>query len=126
MGLIEEHIKLTDGIISGKMDRECVEKEMKRIESEYGTGSFNSYKVQKKSAPWTKKDLDNLEIQSASGACSKEFYLYMAEVSEYVYGKNKKSGGHNLFKFVAKNWLIIIGVIIFIFVIYWGVTKITR
>ena len=47
---------------------------------------------------WDKKYLDNLEIQAASGACSKEFYLHMADVADYVYGKTGSNEYKNNFK----------------------------
>ena len=127
MGLIEEHLKLSERIVSGKMTRADVERELCRIELEYGSNAFNYYTVKKKQAPWTQKDLDELEIKSASGAGSKEFYLYMAEVSEYVYKAKKKHGLLGLFeriiKFVAKNWILVVGIILFVVLIYVGIAK---
>lgn len=112
MGLVEEHVRLTNSIVAGDLTVEQVKEELNRIETEYGPDSFDLYKVKKKSAPWSKEDLEDLEIQSASGACSKDFYLYMAEVSEFVHRKNRKSGllgfVDSLVRFIAKHWLIIL------------------
>lgn len=112
MGLVEEHVRLTNSIVAGDLTIEQVKEELNRIETEYGPDSFDLYKVKKKSAPWSKEDLEDLEIQSASGACSKDFYLYMAEVSEFVHRKNRKSGllglVDSLVRFIAKHWLIIL------------------
>lgn len=112
MGLVEEHVRLTNSIVAGDLTIEQVKEELNRIETEYGPDSFDLYKVKKKSAPWSKEDLEDLEIQSASGACSKDFYLYMAEVSEFVHRKNRKSGllglVDSLIRFIAKHWLIIL------------------
>ena len=51
----------------------------------------------------------------------------MAEVSEFVYKKNKKHGilglVEEVIKFVTKNWLIILGVLIFIVVVCWTISK---
>lgn len=116
MGLVEEHVKLTNSILAGDLTVDQVKSEINRIESEYGSGSFDSCKVRKKSAPWTKEDLDELEIQSALGTCSKDFYLYMAEVSEFVYKKNKKSGLMGYIQkaigFIAKHWLLFLAIIV--------------
>lgn len=127
MGLVEEHVKLTNSILAGDLTVDQVKSEINRIESEYGLGSFDSCKVSKKSAPWTKEDLDELEIQSASGACSKDFYLYMAEVSEFVYKKNKKTGlmgcVENAINVIAKHWLIILVIIVLIVIAFWGIAN---
>lgn len=127
MGLVEEHVKLTNSILAGDLNVDQVKSEVNRIESEYGPGSFDSYKVRKTSAPWTKEDLDELEIQSISGACSKDFYLYMAEVSEFVYKKNKKTGlmgcVENAINVIAKHWLIILVIIVLIVVAFWGIAN---
>jgi hypothetical protein len=88
-GLIGEHSRLTNNIILGKYDRNKVQEEIDRIEQKYGKSSFISYHPIRKEPPYTKKDLTDLEIESAAGACSKDFYLYMAEVSEYVHNNKK-------------------------------------
>ena len=128
MNLVEEHIKLSNGILAGDLSVEQVKNEIARIEKEYGTDSFDSYKVKKKSAPWTEADLDDLEIQSASGACSKEFYLNMAEVSEFVHKKYKKNGWigciTSFLKFVAYHWLIILFCVGLFILFCWGISKI--
>lgn len=123
MGLVEEHIGLTNGIMSGELTRNSVENEIKRIESKYGAEAFNHFKVEKRSAPWTQKDLDDLEIQSASGAGSKEFYLYMAEVSDYVHKSSKLHESSTLKKiidFMSINWwklvLVILGISAFVWI----------
>lgn len=130
MGLVEEHIKLTNGIVSGELNREQVATEINRIESEYGEDSFDSYAVKRKNAPWTKYDLEDLEVQSASGACSKDFYLYMAEVSEYVHRSNDKRGLfgsiEKVIKFIAKNWLAILIFIAFVALVIWGISRFLR
>lgn len=128
MSLVNEHISLTNGILSGKLSKSGVASEIDRIEKEYGESAFNLYKVQKKDAPWTQSDLDDLEIQSASGACSKEFYLYMAEVSEYIHKKNCKNIVfafiENVVKWIMKNWLIITAMIVFVAIIVVLLSKI--
>lgn len=125
MGIIEEHIKLTKGIASGSINQSLVLKEIDRIEREYGEDAFGAYRVQRKSAPWTKADLDELEIQSASGACSKDFYIYMAEVSDYVHKDVKERGISGFItKFgqtIARHWLIAliaIGILVMVIFIF--------
>jgi len=128
MSLVKEHISLTNGILSGKISKADVETAMDRIEKEYGESAFNLYKVEKKPAPWTQGDLDDLEIQSASGACSKEFYLYMAEVSDYVHRNGNKNKifafGEKILKFIIKNWLKILAGIVFALILWLVLSKI--
>lgn len=86
----EEQIKLVSKILKGEIGKADVDKELERISNQYGDDCFNSYEVKRQPKPWTGKSLKELEILSASGAASKEFYLYMAEVCEEVYSKKSK------------------------------------
>lgn len=85
MEYIGEQIELVSKIVKGEINKAGVEKELSRMEQQYGSECFNSYPVKRKPKPWTKEHLNELEVLSSSGASSKEFYLYMAEVSEEVY-----------------------------------------
>lgn len=87
MSGVDEQIKLVSKILNGKIDKAGVEKEIEQIANKYGDDCFNSYTVKRKPKPWSVKDLQELEGLSTSGAASKEFYLYMAEVSEEVFSK---------------------------------------
>lgn len=93
MEYIDEQIQLVSKIANGEISKATVEKELDRMEQKYGRDCFNSYPVKRKPKPWTKEYLDELEILSSSGASSKEFYLYMAEVSDEIYKNriNKKT-----------------------------------
>lgn len=137
MGLIEEHIQLAKKIVGGELSKTLVIEEINRIEKEYGEDAFNSFVVKKKSSPWTQKDLDDLEMQSASGAGSKEFYLYMAEVSEFVHKKDKRQGFFAVIecglKFIARYWLKILCTVLIIALVcgafalvYWVIAKFIR
>lgn len=128
MELVNEHINLTNKILAGELSKEDVKLEIDRMENEYGESAFNLYKVSKKDAPWTQRDLDDLEVQSAAGALSKDFYLYMAEVSDFVHRKNKKNKWitkvEDITRWIAKHWLIVLIVIgLVAFVIYYVVPK---
>lgn len=84
MNGINQRVKLGTKILRGEINKAEAVKEIERISEQYGEDCFNSYEVKRQSKPWTEKELKELEILSASGAGSKEFYLYMAEVSEEV------------------------------------------
>lgn len=90
MSGIEEQIVLTSQILKGKIGCDDVEKELDRISRQYGEECFNSYTVKRKPKPWKEEDLKELQILSASGAASKDFYRYMAEVSEAVFSKKAR------------------------------------
>ena len=87
----EEGLELVSKMLRGEIGKAEVAKEIERISEQYGDDCFNSYEVKRQPKPWTRKSLEELEILNAAGAASKEFLLYMAEVSEEVYSqKNKK------------------------------------
>ena len=88
MGHIDEQIILVSKIVNGEIKRFEVEAELLRMEKKYGSDCFNSYPVKRKQKPWSKEYLNELEVLSSSGASSKDFYLYMSEVSDEIY-KNK-------------------------------------
>lgn len=78
-------------ILKGEMSVSEVERELECISREYGEDeTFNCYTVRKQPKPWNENTLEKLEILSASGAGSKEFYLHMAEVAEEVYAQKAK------------------------------------
>jgi hypothetical protein len=90
MGYLEEQIDLTSKIVRGKIKRPQVERTLAQMEEKYGERCFNSYPVDRKEKPWSKDYLSELELISGSGASSKEFYLYMSEVSDYVYAHKSR------------------------------------
>ena len=112
MNGIDEQIKLVSKILSGEISKMEVAKELKRISETYGEECFNSYEVKRKPKPWTEQNLKELEILNASGAGSKEFYLYMAEVSEEVYAQKAKK--KKLLTGVLFGVLIVVAVIIMV------------
>lgn len=89
----EEQNNLVMKILKGEVHKTDVERELDRIEKQYGKECFNGYVVKKRPMPWGNDYLSELEILSASGAASKEFFIHMAEVSDYLHerGKNKKN-----------------------------------
>ena len=89
--------KLVDKLRKGEASKEEIREDINRICHEYGEEAFNSYRVTKHMPPYSEKDIDELQVLAASGAASKEFFEYWAEVNDYVKlgtkTKNKK-GGH--------------------------------
>ncbi len=112
MSGIEEQIALTSQILKGEIGRADVEKELDRISREYGEDCFNSYTVKRKPKPWKEEDLKELQVLSASGAASKDFYRYMAEVSEELFSRKARKKKIYFYIGVA---VVIILIAIFVF-----------
>ena len=60
------------------------------LKNKYGDDAFPSIHFQVKPKPWNKKYLHKLKEMNITGACSEEFLLHMAEVSEAVAVKRKR------------------------------------
>ena len=78
-------------IIDGELTLSEVKSQISDYEQQYGADFFADYDVNKKEQPWDEKYLKELELKSISGLQSKQFILHLAEVSEYVHSKNKKT-----------------------------------
>lgn len=87
---ISEQIELVRKIVNGELTRNEVEKELDRIAALYGEDVFDSYPIKRKPQPWTKEDLDELEVLNASGVSSRELFLYMADISDQLKGEKGK------------------------------------
>lgn len=110
MSAVDEQIELSSKILRGEISYAEVEKELDRISGQYGENCFNSYTVKKIPKPWSFKTIDDLKILSASGASSRGFYEYMAEVCEEVY--SKKTSNKKKYIFAGLAIVIIFGVIL--------------
>lgn len=82
---------LINGIVSGQINAKETEQYIDRLKDQYGADSFPSFDFQKRTEPWNREYLRELQKKNVTGACSEEFILHMAEVSEYIFGKRKKS-----------------------------------
>lgn len=111
----KELSRLTSKILTGEMRYADVEEALNRISMQYGEDCFNSFPVERKEKPWSDKDLEDLGTLSACGAGSREFYLYMAEVSDYVY--SQKAAKRKTIRRVLTFLAIVLAIAIAIFVI---------
>ena len=91
MGALEERIKLIDRILENKISKSGVEKEICRLEEEYGKEAFCVISFNKKERPWSKEYYEKLEKLSLSGESSKEYILHLVEVRDEL--ANKGLGG---------------------------------
>ena len=89
MGYASDQVDLVSKIVKGELKQQKVVEELDEMEAKYGKECFNSYPVKRKPKPWSMEYLKELERLSSSGASSREFYLYISEVSDDIYRKRK-------------------------------------
>lgn len=106
--LYDEISVLISGIVSGQINVKEAEQYIDRLKNQYGTDAFPSFDFKKQPQPWNKDYLRELQKKNITGACSEEFILHMAEVSEYVFGKRKK----NIIRCVITAVIIILMIIV--------------
>jgi hypothetical protein len=90
MDFYDEVNKLVNDIIDHNIDRPAVSTKIAVIKEKYGDDIFPSFYFQPKEKPWDKLYLQKLREMNITGACSEEFLLHMAEVSDYISSKKKK------------------------------------
>ena len=76
--------------VAGNYTPEQAEAELDRMEQAFGKTVFSPGGVTKKSRPWSRGDLKDLEMQAVDGASSRPFFLYLAEMGEEVTRKERK------------------------------------
>lgn len=81
---------LVNDITEGKVNRDAVENKIADLKGKYGDDIFPRIQFQKKSKPWDKEYFAKLKKMNITGACSEEFLIHMAEVSEYITSQKKK------------------------------------
>lgn len=110
-------------IIEGKYTLKEVQKKIKSFEAEYGNEFFSDYDIKIKEKPWDKEYLDELKIKGMTGMASKQFYLHVAEVSEYVHDNCSKKEIH---KKIYRNMKIgaVVGILIVIVITILSVFKV--
>lgn len=72
-------------IAGGTYTQKDVKRELDKLEHAYPEESYMVYPVTRKEKPWDMAYLKELDELFYSGAASREFLEYMAEVSEEVY-----------------------------------------
>lgn len=82
----DELFDLVQKIINGKCNKVQANTEIARVERAYPNEKFPYFKPERtEKSTWNMSYLKELENLYYSGANSKEFILYMAEVSEEIY-----------------------------------------
>lgn len=90
MDNIQARIDFVHKVQKGQYTYAEAEAELDRMQQVYGETAFSVGKVVRKPKPWTMKDLKKLERDFISSASSREFFDYMAEMSEEVYRKKRQ------------------------------------
>ena len=72
-------------IIDGKYTLNEAKHKIRAYEEKYGTDFFADYEIEKKDKPWNMEYLKELKLKGMTGSNSKQFFLHLAEVSEYVH-----------------------------------------
>lgn len=83
-GAFEKRSQLKNRIIYENISFDDVEKEVRKLEEEFGEDAFLPYRLKKKDKPWTASYFNELKELSIAGAASKEFILHFAEVKEEI------------------------------------------
>ena len=78
-------------IIEGKYTLNEAKQKIRAYEEQYGTDFFADYEIEKKDKPWDMEYLKKLKLKGMTGMASKQFFLHLAEVSEYVHAKTDTS-----------------------------------
>ena len=87
----DEINRLVGDIIKHNVDSVQVQNCIDGLKKEYGEDSFSSINFEKKSQPWDEPYLRELKEKNVTGACSEEFLLHMAEVSDYLSARKRRT-----------------------------------
>ena len=115
----DEVNELVNDIVAGKTNVKEVKIAINRIKSQFGFDAFPSFSFEKQLKPWDFEYLHELQIKNVTGACSEEFIMHMAEVSDYVFGKRRK----NIIGAIVAIAIVIIMIIVMILNTYNGKHK---
>lgn len=87
----DEVNRLVGDIVNHRVDSVQVQVRMDGLKKVYGEDVFPSIYFDKKPLPWDRAYLRKLKEENATGACSEEFLLHMAEVSDYLSAKKNRT-----------------------------------
>lgn len=82
---------LVNDIATGKTNLKEVRVSIERIKTKFGSDTFPSFSFEKQPKPWNFEYLHELQRKNVTGACSEEFIIHMAEVSDYVFGRQRRN-----------------------------------
>lgn len=88
---LDEVDVLVNDIINHDVNLSETQARIDVLKNKYGEDSFPSINFEKKAQPWDEAYLKELKVKNVTGACSEEFLIHMAEVSDYLSAKKQKS-----------------------------------
>ena len=86
----DEINRLVGDIVNHNVDLVQTRVRIDALKKEYGGDLFSSINFEKKPLPWDESYLRELKEKNVTGACSEEFLLHMAEVSDYLSAKKSR------------------------------------
>lgn len=113
--VIQARIEFVHNAMAGKYSREQAESVLDQMEQQYGEDAFLPGKVVRKSRPWTRKDLNKLEMEAVGGGGSREFLQYLAEMGEEV---NRKERQKRQIKIVGLIGVVVVVILLIIVAVY--------
>lgn len=90
MDFFDEINNLVGDIVNHNINVTQTQIRIDELKKKYGDNSFLSIYFEKKPLPWDEVYMRKLKEKNITGACSEEFLLHMAEVSDYIYQKKNK------------------------------------
>lgn len=81
---------LVNDIIEQKATVQDVSHRIQALKAKHGEDIFPDIYFEREAKPWNKSYLLKLKQKNITGACSEEFILHMAEVSEHIAWKKKR------------------------------------
>lgn len=81
---------LINDIIEQRITKNDASKRIRDLKTKYGNDIFPGIHFEKEAKPWNKDYLLKLKDKNITGACSEEFILHMAEVSEDIVLRKKR------------------------------------
>ena len=82
---------LVNDIATGKTNVKEVRVSIERIKTQFGSAACPGNSIEKQSKPRNFEYLHELQRKNVTGACSEEFIIHMAEVSDYVFGRQRRN-----------------------------------
>lgn len=100
---------LVNDILEGRAGKESTADRINALKKKYGDDMFPGIIFQKEPKPWDEGYMAKLKEKNITGACSEEFLLHMAEVSEELAAQKKRL----IWGAIAAAGLLILAIILF-------------
>lgn len=82
--------QLVNDIVENKINQKETKIRIDDLKKKYGDDIFPDFLFEPEKKPWNKSYLTKLKKMNITGACSEDFILHMAEVSDFVHKKERQ------------------------------------